>query len=329
MTFAHAKISRMRAVRLQDWGWNQEWEDVSPATSDASEIGRVVREDRRRLRVMTERGARLAAHSGKGFARGDAALAVGDWVRLSRDADPETLARVLDRFPRASEISRLARDAPQIIAANVERAWLLADASRAPNLASLERHLIAIEESGVEPSVLLSKIDLNPDWQSMRESLSRRFSDVSIQGVSAVDGTGLGHLVDSASAGVTHCLMGESGTGKSTLINRLAGREIARTGEVRASDRKGRHVTTHRELFRLSSGALFLDTPGMRELVPVLVSGAIPKRFARIVEFAAECRFTDCQHTNEPDCRVREAVEQGELPRSLFENYRRLIVEAS
>lgn len=312
-------------MRLEEWGWNREWSIRARSIKGVGEFGRVLREDRRRLAVITERGLRRAVHSGSGFSRGAASPTVGDWVYLSADQDPDVLARIVDLLPRRAEILRTAKNGTQVIAANVDHAWLLVDSSRVPNLASVERYLIAIEESGAIARLLLSKIDVSPSWQDMLRDLSLCFPDVPALGVSSVQGDGLAQLVDASVRRLTHCLLGESGTGKSTLINSLAQREIARTGEVRASDRKGRHVTTHRELFQLHGGALFLDTPGMRELVPVLPKGVVPKRFDRIIELAAGCRFSDCRHENEPDCQVREAIEQGRLPRTLWENYRRLM----
>ena len=315
----------MRSVRLKEWGWDAEWDALARSVEGVGEPGRVLREDRRRLRVVTQRGLRRVAHSGSVFSRGENLPAVGDWIWLSADDDPETLAKVIDLLPRRSEILRASKGDPQVIAANVDHAWLLVDSSRALNIAGIERYLIAIEESGAIPKLLPSKVDLNAHWHEVVAELALRFPDIPMQGVSSLRGDGLDALLGAGAARRTHCLLGESGTGKSTLINRLAKREIARTGEVRASDRKGRHVTTHRELFQLAGGALLLDTPGMRELVPVLPKGIVPTRFNSIVELAGECRFSDCRHQREPDCRVRRAVEDGDLPRSLWDNYRRLV----
>ena len=310
----------MSHTQLEDWGWRGAARELAAT----AEIGRVLREDRRRLRVMTARGERLAAHRGKAFAKDMALPQVGDWVSLTKDAEAAALAQVVEAMPRTSEIARSSGQGAQIIAANVDEAWLLVDALRTPNLAAVERYLIAIEESGADALVLLSKIDLEPAWPSIADKLRAHLGDIDVLAASALHGAGMAAVTARLEARRTYCLMGESGTGKSTLVNRLAGREIARTGDVRDSDRKGRHVTTHRELFRLPGGALFVDTPGMRELVPALREGARPKRFERVFEVARDCRFPDCQHQREPGCAVQLAVRDGRLPASLVENYSRL-----
>ena len=315
----------MSAVRLEDWGWREEWNLNSLSLDQDAEIGRVIREDRRRLRIITKRGPRLAAHRGRAFAQEASAPCVGDWVSLSADARVDDLAQVIERCPRTSELMRQTSDGAQIIAANVDHAWLLVDASREPNPAALGRYLIAIEESGAGPILLVSKVDLNRNWKLMEQRLRELFPGIQVLGVSAIEGHGMDNLSEQMQARLTYCLVGESGTGKSTLLNRLAGREMARTAEVRTRDRKGRHVTTHRELFLLPGGALMLDTPGMREFIPVLSSSTTPKRFEAILALAEQCRFSDCRHLNEPDCAVQRALREGSLPRSLLDNYHRLL----
>ena len=315
----------MSAVRLEDWGWREEWNPISLSLNQDAEIGRVIREDRRRLRIITKRGPRLAAHRGRVFSQEASAPCVGDWVSLGADACVDDLAQVIERCPRTSALMRQTDSGTQIIAANVDHAWLLVDASREPNPAAIERYLIAIEESGAGPVLLVSKVDLNREWKSLEQRLRRLFPGVQVLGVSAIEGEGMDNLSEKMRARLTYCLVGESGTGKSTLLNRLAGREMARTGEVRARDRKGRHVTTHRELFLLPGGALMLDTPGMREFIPVLSVNTTPKRFEAILALAEECRFSNCRHLNEPDCAVQRALRTGSLPRSLLDNYHRLL----
>ncbi len=250
---------------------------------------------------------------------------MGDWVRLSADEYPQDLAQVIERLPRLSALQRQTSNGTQMVATNLDHAWLLVDASRAPNPAAIERYLIAIEESAAQPMLLVSKVDLNQRWRSLQQEFGNLFPDVQVLGVSAIEGEGVEQLMGLMQARFAYCLVGESGTGKSTLLNRLAGRDIARTGAVRGRDRKGRHVTTHRELFLLPNGALMLDTPGMREFIPVLSPGTLPKRFMAIGELAEGCRFSDCRHLNEPHCKVQLALREGKLPKSLLDNYHRLL----
>ncbi len=314
------RFASMSTTDLQDWGW----QGAARADVRSGEIGRVLREDRRRLRVVTARGVRLVAHRGKAFTQPLALPHVGDWVCVSKDDDMTSLAQMIETLPRTSEIARLTSQGTQTIAANVDEAWLLVDAVRNVNLPALERYMIAIEESGAKARLVLSKIDLDCNSMVLADQLRAHFRDMDVHEVSALTGDGMQALSATLRARSTYCLMGESGTGKSTLLNRLAGRDIARTGEVRGRDGRGRHVTTHRELFRLPSGALFIDTPGMRELVPVLAAGAKPRRFERILEIARDCQFADCSHQHEPGCAVRQAIDDGRLPASLAENYSRL-----
>jgi ribosome biogenesis GTPase len=197
-----------------------------------------------------------------------------------------------------------------------------------PNLRSLERYLAVAWESGATPEIVLSKSDLCQDLEAATASAGGVAFGTPVWVVSVENEGAMNALRDSLSTGQTVALIGPSGAGKSTLINRLAESVLARTGEVRSGDRKGRHTTTGRELFPIHGGALLLDTPGMRELKVLDLDEGLGHAFPEIEELSAGCRFRDCSHSSEPGCAVLEAVEEGRLDPDRLASYRKLEAEA-
>src|SRR5205085_10339375 len=191
----------------------------------------------------------------------------------------------------------------------------------------VERYLSMASESGAERVVVLNKADLAEDAEAKRGEIGRVAPGVPVLLLSAKRGEGVGQLMPYVGRGRTVALMGSSGVGKSTIVNRLLGSEVQRTQEVRLSDARGRHTTTHRELFLLASGGLVLDTPGMRELQLLVSERGLRGAFEDIEEIAAGCRFGDCRHEGEPGCAVREALESGALDAARYENYRKMQAE--
>lgn len=242
---------------------------------------------------------------------------VGDWVAVDRDG---LVAAVL---PRHGTIMRQAVGGPtasQVLAANVDLA-LVVESLPDANRRRVER-LVALAVSASVPAVLvLTKIDLDPDWEAVAAELSRELPFAATIAVCAKDGTGIDALSAHLVPGATATVLGRSGAGKSTLVNALLGVERQATGEVRAGDGRGRHITVTRELISLPGGALIIDTPGLREIG--LWNGA-DDVFAEINALAAECRFSDCRHETEPGCAVRDAVSPEDL-----DAWRKLVVEQS
>ena len=194
----------------------------------------------------------------------------------------------------------------------------------------LERYLVMVRDGNIEPVLLLSKSDLiNSDELETRISRIRNNNiDIRIFAFSCVTGSGLDRFRQVLEAGKTYCLLGSSGVGKSTLLNSFLGRELLETNSVRAKDGKGRHTTSRRQLIVLDSGAMFVDTPGMRELGMIGENTGIEGSFADVTELANKCRFTDCTHTSEAGCAVVSAVADGELPEDRYHSYLKLMKES-
>ena len=246
-------------------------------------------------------------------------VAVGDWVGLGdgliRAVAPRRSAIVRSSAGRTSD--------SQTLAANVDTAFVVS--SLGPDLEPrrIERYLVTIWDSGAVPEIVLTKADrLDDPWPLVAE-VEAVAVGVPVHVVSAVTGDGCDALRARLQPGTTSVLLGSSGVGKSTLVNRFAGREVMAVKETRADDDEGRHTTTHRELLVLPDGGIVIDTPGLREL-QLWDGGGLEEAFADVEELAAGCRFNDCSHTQEPGCAVLAAVRSGELPPERFQSWRRL-----
>ena len=248
--------------------------------------------------------------------------AVGDFVVLD-EGEPPTIQRVL---PRRSTLTRAAageRYARQVIATNVDYVLVLTGLDGDFNPRRIERYLLLIEGSGAQPVVVLTKADKCADAEARRASLRERLSgNTPVHAINAKDPDSVGVLRDYLKPGDTVVLVGSSGAGKSTLTNTLLGESRMATGDVRKSDSRGRHTTTHRALLPLPGGACLVDTPGMRELK--LTGEESLDLFADIEELALRCRFADCAHESEPGCAVQAAIAAGELDAERWRNYVKL-----
>ena len=234
-------------------------------------------------------------------------VAVGDWVGLG-----DGLVRVV--LPRRSAIVRKAAgltSESQTLAANVDLAFIVSSLGPDLDPRRIERYLVTISESGASPEIVLTKADRFDDPSEMVASVEAVAIGVPVHVVSAVSGYGLDALRARLSSGETAVLIGSSGVGKSTLVNRWVGRELMATKETRVDDDEGRHTTTHRELIVLPGGGVVIDTPGIRELQ--LWGGGVEEAFADVEELALRCRFSDCSHNTEPGCAVNAALASGEL----------------
>ncbi len=255
--------------------------------------------------------------------------ATGDWV-LARRTDPGS-AVIQAVLPRRSKFSRKRpgdtdhdRIDEQVIAANVDYAFIVGAAGKDWNPRRAERYLTLAWESGAQPVLVITKSDLAEDLEALLAQAAEAAPGAPVVAVCAREGRGLEGLDPFLVPGRTAVLLGSSGTGKSTLLNALAGSELQKVQDVRADDHRGRHTTTTRTLFRLPSGALVIDTPGLREIQLWADADTVDSSFADIEARAESCRFRDCSHEGEPGCAVRAAVEAGDLAAERLESWRKL-----
>src|SRR5678815_3581082 len=258
---------------------------------------------------------------------GSAAPCTGDWVMARvppahEDGSPALIHRVLERRTKFSRKEAGNRTAEQIIASNVDTIFLVQSLNGNLNPRRLERYLALLWESGAEPVVVLSKADLCPEPEPLLETVRESARGVTVHVTSAMEEGGLNTLTPYLGVGRTVALVGSSGVGKSTIVNRLRGEEIMRVQGIRADDR-GLHTTTSRHLVSLPGGGMLLDTPGMRTVLMWEGEEGLKTAFDDIEAVAARCKFRDCKHESEPGCAVREALESGELDQGRFRNYRK------
>ncbi len=315
---------------LEVYGWSDFFETAfEPLGKLGYEPARVVLQHNHIYRLYTARGELDAGTTGR--MRHEALSpsdlpAVGDWVamRFRAEEGKATIHRVLPRRSRFIRKAAGQRAEEQIVGANIDTVFLVTALNNDYNIRRIERYLAAAWESGAEPVVILSKADLCADVQEKVAEVQSIAPGVPIHVISSKTGEGLEQLDLYFVAGRTVALLGSSGVGKSTLINRLVGRDIQKVKEVRGHDDRGQHATTHRELILLPQGGLVLDTPGMRELHLWEAESGAPGAFEDIEALAETCRFRDCRHENEPGCAVRAAIADGSLDVARLENYRKL-----
>ncbi|CAN7237016.1 ribosome small subunit-dependent GTPase A [Phenylobacterium sp. LjRoot219] len=317
---------------LKFYGWGRGLQrDFAPFAARGFAAGRVLVQHRGLYRLMLDDGeaeARLAGRFRHDAEDGEHPV-VGDWVAVQHEptGGPGLIHGLVPR--RSAFVRRQAGGhGIQVVAANVDLALLTLSLNSDLNPRRLERYLAATYESGAQPVVVLTKADAVADLSAAVALIQAAAGDAPVIPVSALTGAGLKPLQDQLEPGRTAVLLGSSGVGKSTLVNALAGAPLLAVGEIRAHDERGRHTTTRRELIRLPSGALILDTPGMRELGLVDAEDGLAAAFAGIelgVEgLAADCRFRDCRHEREPGCAVQAALDDGRLAADRFASWRKL-----
>jgi ribosome biogenesis GTPase len=304
---------------LEMYGWSAFFRDAFRAHEEPGiEPARVIAPHRGTSIVASARGELRASITGRlrlAIEEGDeSAPAVGDWVAtLARpDEGSATIHAVLPRRTKLSRKSAGRGAAEQVVAANVDIAFLVSALTRDMNPRRIERYLTVVLEGGADPVLLLTKADLCDDPSAMRDLAATVAGRAPIHVVSSVTGDGIGAVEAYLTGHKTAVLLGSSGVGKSTLINRLLGREVLVTQGIREGG-KGRHTTTHRELLVTPSGGLLIDTPGMRELGLWEGDEGVKDVFGEIEAIAAGCRFRDCEHDDEPGCAVRAALEAGQI----------------
>jgi len=321
-------------MTLTDLGYNTEMGSFM-RENNLSEftVGRVTQEHRERYVVSTGDDEYEAEITGNLRFTADSRAAfpaVGDWVAMNLyDSNSAIIHKVL---PRKSVLERQAvgkTGEKQIISSNIDVALIIQSIDSNFNINRLERYLTICYASGIEPVLIISKIDLSSDAEirSVMNNLEAREKRIKTILLSNISMKGMDEVMDFLQKGKTYCVVGSSGVGKSTLINNLLKKNILKTGSISESTNKGKHVTSHRELFVLENGGIIIDTPGMKELGMIENSDGVRTTFEEIFNLSLSCKFTDCTHSTEAGCAILEALNNGSIDQDTLENFRRIVRE--
>ncbi len=308
-------------------------QDRLATVADATVAGRVVRAERS--------GAEVATAAGPVRATWEEPVCTGDWVLVQvapdDDRDPTAggrhrdVGRVVYLQPRRTAFVRRSADAAQVLAANIDETWIVVPADHPLSPSRMERTLVLAWESGADPVLVVTKSDLGTleAANAAKEVMASVGPAIPVVAVSSYSGAGMAALAARVGPGRTAALLGSSGAGKSSLVNALVGADVAAVGALRASDGKGRHTTSWRELIVLPAGGALIDTPGLRSIGIWVDEGGLAAAFAEITVLAGSCRFSDCGHNHEPGCAVLAAIADGSLERRRLDSYVKLGEEAA
>ncbi len=320
----------MKNYTEEELGWNSFLENQLSAFPSAFIAGRISSENKNNYQLLLPGvGEVMAECTGKLLfnALDKSELPkVGDWV-LVQYFEGEHKALIMELLDRQNVLSRKVAGQvteAQVMASHVDKALIVQGLDDNFNVNRLIRSVVLVRECGIMPLIVLNKADLADDLEARLAVLKQQLGDVKVMAMSALNNEGVELLEEEISAGETVVLMGSSGVGKSTLLNRLLGEERLDTGAVRSKDAKGRHTTTRREMHILLNGGILIDTPGTRELQLLSAKDALQETFGEISELSAECRYKDCTHTVEAGCAVLEALDAGDIPEVAYNNYLKL-----
>jgi ribosome biogenesis GTPase / thiamine phosphate phosphatase len=329
------KKSHLNLKVLQKYGWHEYFENSFRDLSypDYSPV-RVILQNKTNYGVVTAFGEMTAELTGKFYFEHDTREQypiVGDWAaaRILQDEKKAFIDKVL---PRRTKISRKVsgvKSDEQLIAANVDVAFIMTSLNHDINIRRLERYLVLCNDSAIKPVVLLTKADLCSSAFASTDTIKKSFPSTAVHTISVLKDYGLSGVLKYFKGNKTITLLGSSGVGKSTLINKLCPGADIKVNEIRDYKDKGKHTTTRRELFVLPSGGMIIDNPGMRELQLWDSRDGLSEVFADIEKYVSECRFSDCKHDSEPGCAVNEAIEKGMLDEAKYKSYLKLQRELS
>lgn len=291
------------------------------------ELGRILRQDKTQYLIRTTAKETVGELTGNLLQSDEAHPVVGDWVRVVHYDDRLIITGLLPRYSYLARQSVHSHGQEQLIAANIDLAFIVQSLDHDFNLNRLERYLAMVYQGGIRPIVILNKADLvsKPQLKTYAHAVMQRVNrDIIIIAISALHQTGIEQLSDLLTLGSTSCFIGSSGVGKSTIVNELLGEAVQQTTELSRSTGKGRHTTTTRQLVFSPNGAMVIDTPGMRELGMSVSKDGLEAGFASLADFAQQCRFSDCTHHDEPGCAVIAAVSTGQLDADQVHNYHKL-----
>ena len=321
-------------IKIEDLGYNDFFESNRKLLGLTDYlIARVIAEYKEIYKVKSINGECLAKVTGKQMfnaVKREDYPAVGDWVAITM-SDKET-AIIHQILPRKTILSKkyTNKQDNQIIATNIDTAFIVESIGRDYNLNRFERYFVLINEGKIKPAIILNKIDLTTvdDLNLKIEQVKERFDNIDVIATSVINEQGLSELMDYIGKGKTYCFVGSSGVGKSSLINKLLRKNEIRTNEISEATNKGKHTTTTREMYFLENGGIVIDNPGTREVGMTDVNKGIDNVFDEIVELAKDCKYSDCTHTHESGCAVLKAVEEKKLDEEKYLNYIKLKKEA-
>lgn len=319
---------------LERYGWSDQFATAFEEKFARSGFipGRVVLQQRGSYTVITEDGPISARPTGRLLHEADdiGQPCVGDWVAILID-EQAGIGTVQAILPRKSALVRRAIEdasrAAQIIAANVDVAFIVTSLNAEMNARRIQRYLAAVRQSGARPVVVLTKADLVEEAKAQIAEIEQLDSGIAVVTVSARTGAGLDDFLSHVQLGETCVLIGSSGVGKSTLVNTLLDEERMVTREVRVADDQGRHTTSHRELIVLPSGGMLIDTPGIREVGLLDAEEGVAEVFDDVEVLMTQCKFSNCSHVSEPGCAVQGAIKSGELTEDRWTHFVQLRLE--
>lgn len=318
-------------MELEDLGYTEHIEGYRKEHHwDVFDVGRVTMEHKDKYVVRTNTAEYDAELIGNLRFTAESRYdlpAVGDWVAIAEYDTKKALIHGV--YPRHSILERQAAGKsvqPQLIATNIDYGLIIQSVNRDFNINRLERYLTLCHTSHITPIIILSKIDLIEEatLKALLAELQERIKGIALHTISNVSNQGVDHIANLVEKGKTYCLLGSSGVGKSTLLNKLSGKEIMTTDEISVAIDRGKHVTTHRELIVLPNGGIFIDNPGMREIGVTDTSAGLEITFDEIIELSQHCKFNNCTHTTEAGCAIQNAIENGELDSDAYANFQKM-----